>query len=189
MSAGRPRHTVTDDHLRELARIESRPWFIHGKKILKILDRTHDTPWLGGSSTDLKHIYVDPLFRGNAQYLGRPFPVRRLLPPLIEHEEVEGILLVFGTDASGNAYRYDGAHEIATAAEIRKARRLMASLGLPWNEAAYQDIFKPFLKMTERPPWPNIATDLNTECYREDDPALYREIERAILNASIRKAS
>jgi len=33
------------------------------------------------------------------------------MPALVEHEVVESILLLFGTDEKGQRYEYDGAHE------------------------------------------------------------------------------
>jgi hypothetical protein len=184
MSVGHARPHTNESHLRELVRIESQPWFRRAKAIRKILDRSHDIPWLGGSSTDLRRIYADPKFSGVADYLGRAIPIKAFIRPLVDHEETEGILLVFGTDERGQRYDYDGAHEIATCAEERTARRVVETvLGLRWDRDAYQEIYKPILAITVKPPWPNIPADLNTEPYREDDPDLYRQVEGAILHA------
>jgi hypothetical protein len=172
-----------------LARIESQPWFRRAKAIRKILDRSHDIPWLGGSSTDLRRIYADPRFGGNVDYLDRSIPAKVFIRPLVDHEETEGILLVFGTDSSGQRYSYDGAHEIATCAEERTARRVVETvLGLRWDRDAYQAVYKPFLAKTVRPPWHNIAVDLNTEPYQDDDPALYKMVEASIIHAIAQNA-
>lgn len=183
MSVGHAHHPrITQAHLAELARIEQRPWFKRGRAIRKILDRAHSIPWLGGSSIDLKRIYIDPRFRGPCKYRGREVNVSLFVPPVVEHEEVEGILLEDGIEERGARYDYDGAHEMATAAEERKARRIIEQrLEMRWDRNAYQEMFKPFLRVVVKPPWLDIPVDLNTEPYRQDDPDLYRQIEKAIL--------
>jgi hypothetical protein len=184
MSVGH-RHKRGVVHDEELARIAQTPWFKRGITIQRRLFRYKEIPWLGGSSTDSKRIYVDPRFAGTADYLKRQVNVAVLMPALIEHEVVESILLLFGTDERGKKYDYDGAHEFATAREIKVAQRILGNVGFRWNEQAYQDIYKPFLKMTEKGPWQNLPPDLNTEPYRQDAPEIYREIEKQILRGEM----
>ena len=150
------------------------------------LVRRNEIPWLGGSSTNSRRIYVDPRFAGTAYYLrAHIINVAMLMPALVEHEVVESILLLLGTDEKGQRYEYDGAHEFATAREIKVAQNIFGKNGLRWNEEAYQDIYKPFLKMTEKGPWQKLPPDLNTEPYREDAPEIYREIEKQILRGDM----
>lgn len=169
----------------ELARVEQTIWYRKASAIERRLYRRGEIPWLGGSSTDTTRIYVDPRFRGTADYCKRSLNVVQLMPALVTHEIVEAILLVFGTAEDGRKYEYDGAHEVATEAEVRTAKRIMAHFGYPWDEVAYQEIYKPFLKMTEKGPWQNLPPDLNTEPYRDDMPALWREIEQQMLHGEL----
>lgn len=185
LSVGHSHPEPQERHYVELRRIIAQPWFKHGNSIPKQLIRTCEIPWLGGSSTDLRHIYIDPRFRGVVSYRGKPLDVATIIPAVVEHEGIEGICLRLGTDEAGKPYGYDGAHEIATAAEERKAQAIIERQGLRWNRDDYQRIFKPFLKLTIKPPWQNLPADLNTEPYRDDAPELYREIEKQILRQQI----
>jgi hypothetical protein len=185
VSAGHARPRIDASHYRELRRIAGTPWFQRGLAIKKVLIRSAEIPWLGGSSADLRRIYIDPRFTGSASYRSRTVNVEAFVPALVQHEGVEGILLVLGHDEAGRPYSYDGAHELATAAEEQKARVILGRLGLPWDQEAYQQIFKPFLKITVKPPWHNLPIDLNTIPYRDDDPTLYRQIERATLKRQL----
>lgn len=185
MSAGR-HGSFTDAHAKELQRIYRTPWFQKAAKIERRLFRKVEIPWLGGSSQDTRRIYVDHRFAGKAKYCGKMIDVSLCVLPVIDHEVIEGILLVFGTDEAGKRYEYDGAHEIATCAEETVAARIFAKAGLSFNHDAYQEIFKPFLAVTVKPPWNNLPSDLNTTPYREDDPAMFKEIERAMLRQQIR---
>jgi hypothetical protein len=183
MSVGhsKKQHDAAD----ELKRIENTDWYRKAMRIERRLYRRYEIPWLGGSSTDTMRIYVDPRFRGTADYCKRQLNVTQLMPALTTHEVVEAILLVFGKAEDGFKYEYDGAHEVATEAEVRTARRVMARLGYPWDEAEYQEIYKPYLKMTQVGPWQNLPQDLNTEPYRDDAPGLYCEIERQMLRGEV----
>jgi hypothetical protein len=185
VSVGHSHPHPQDKHYRELARIAKQEWFRRGLAIPKLLIRKSQIPWLGGSSIDLKHIYIDPRFAGNTTYLGRLVDVAIFVPAITEHESIEGILLVLGHDEAGKPYSYDAAHELATAAEERVAAKVTAKLGLRFNREAYQEIFKPFLKLTIKPPWIDLPADLNTTPYRDDDKALYGEIEQAIRKQQI----
>lgn len=189
MSTGHHHGAVSDGHRVELARISRLPWFRQGMAIPKVLIRASQIPWLGGSSTDLKRIYADPRFRGYAPYGKAKINARVLLPALIRHEVVEGILLVLGRDERGQRYSYDGAHEIATAAELETARRIIEGLGLRFSPAAYQAIYRPFLAVTEPGPWINLPPDLNMEPYRQDAPGLAKEMERQMLRGEVVRAA
>jgi hypothetical protein len=181
------RHRRSIVHDDELRRIAQTSWFQRGLAIERRLFRRGEIPWLGGSSTDSTRIYVDPRFAGKADYLNMRYTINvaMLMPALIEHEVVESILLLFGIDEKGRHYEYDGAHEIATAREIKVAQNILGKRGFRWNEESYQDIYKPFLKMTEKGPWQNLPPDLNTEPYREDAPEIYRELEKQILRGDM----
>ena len=189
MSTGRHGHP-TEDHVAELQRIRQQPWFKKALLIERRLLRNFTIPWLGGSSMDTRRIYIDPRFYGLiVRYLDREIQVEHLVPGVIEHEVVEAILLVFGRTEAGGRYDYDGAHEIATAAEEQVAQRIFVKIGRRFIPEAYEELFKPFLKLTERPAgWFNLPADLNLEPYRQDDPDLYRDIERAILRQNLVRA-
>ena len=189
MSSGHRDIEPNEDHYRELKRISQLPWFLRGLAIKKQLVRNVEIPWLGGSSTDLSRIYIDHRFSGVARYRKEPINVAILVPAVVQHEGIEGILLVEGTDEAGKPYQYDGAHELATAAEEQKAEKIITQMGLRWDRQAYQDIFKPFIEVMATPPWVNLPADLNVTPYRDDDPAMFREIERTILHQTIRGAA
>jgi hypothetical protein len=108
---------------------------------------------------------------------------------LIQHEVVESILLIWGSKREGGKYDYDGAHEIATEAEILIAKRNFTEEGLKFNEEAYQDIYRPFLAETERGPWTDVPSDLNLEPYRDDAPEIFRDLETMIRRSQISRAS
>jgi hypothetical protein len=187
LSTGRHGHaTVT--HTAELQRIRQQPWFKKALLIERRLIRKFTIPWLGGSSHDTKRIYIDPRFRGEFWYHRERLDVQRIIPCVIEHEVVEAILLVFGKTENRRAYEYDGAHEIATAAEEEVARRVFGKLGLRFDNIEYEEIFKPFVTITEHSAWGNFPPDLNLEPYEQDDPNLYRDIERAMLRQNLVKA-
>jgi hypothetical protein len=180
---------VSETHWREFQKIRARPWFQQGVAIPKTLIRKNDVPWLAGSSADLKRIYIDPRFRGTGRF-GKAFVlVGKFIPGIVRHEIVEGILLVLGRDEKGQRYEYDGAHEIATAAELRVAKIIAQKLGLNWSVTAYQDMFAPFLKAMQSPPWTNLPLDLNLTPYRDDTPVLYREIEKQILRQQLARTA
>lgn len=175
--ADRPR--PNEKHAAELKRIWVQPWFQRGLRIPKKLVRNVEIPWLGGSSGSLEHIYIDHRYAGQGHYRGQAIDVRAFIPALIEHEGVEGILLQCGD------YTYDGAHELATAAEEMIARKICSRLRLKFDRNAYEDMFAPFLAMVKQPPWRNLPADLNLEPYREDAPELYAAIEKQILRDQI----
>jgi hypothetical protein len=179
MSVGHARPRPDEKHTAELKRIWSLPWFQRGLRVSKKLVRDVEIPWLGGSNGDLTHIYIDHRFRGQGAYRGEAIDVGAFVPAVIEHEGVEGILLQFGE------YDYDGAHELATAAEEMIARKIAHKLHVAFDRTAYQDMFSPFLAFVLHPPWRNLPADLNVEPYREDAPALYAEIEKQILRAQV----
>lgn len=173
MSVGHTHRPRPDEkHFAELKRIWKLPWFQRGLRVPKKLVRDVEIPWLGGSSVDLSKIYID-----------HRFDVAAYIPALIEHEGVEGILLKFGD------YTYDGAHELATAAEEMIARKIAHRLRVAFNRATYQDMFAPFLALALHPPWRNLPADLNLEPYREDAPALYAEIEKTIMHQQVTEAA
>lgn len=189
MSVGHTHPRPNEDHYREIERIKTTPWFGFGKRKIKRLYRNHQIPWLGGSSDNIDAIFIDPRYRGNALYLGKIIDVAIFIPAIIEHEAFEGICLVLGLDLAGRPYSYDGAHELATASEERVAARICRKHGLRFHREAYQDIFRPFLSVTSRPPWTNLPTNLNTIPYEQDDPGLYREIEKQIMRSQLEAAT
>lgn len=184
MSAGHHAR-FTDAHRKELERIQRTPWYQKAVKLERRLFRKVEIPWLGGSSQDTQRIYVDHRFAGQARYLGKLIDVSICIPGVVTHEVDEGIFLMFGLTEDGQRYEYDGAHELATCAEEIIAQRAFAKAGLRFDQQAYQDIFKPFLAITKQAPWRNLPRDLNTIPYREDDPALFKEIEREILRQQV----
>jgi hypothetical protein len=179
----------TDTHRKELQRIYKMPWFRKAALIERRLFRKVEIPWLGGSSEDTRHIYVDHRFAGRTRYLAKLIEVAICIPAVIDHETIEAILLVFGVTADGGKYEYDGAHEIATCAEELRAERQFVAAGLKFDRQAYQDIFKTFLTITEKPPWNGLPSDLNTIPYREDDPSLYRELERQMMREQLARTA
>jgi hypothetical protein len=185
MSTAHLHGELDDKHWAELKRIEQTAWFQKGWARPKVLIRTAQIPWLGGSSIDLRRIYVDPRFTGYAPYGKVKILVRALVPAVVRHEVVEGILLLLGTDEAGKPYDYDGAHEIATAAEFLVAKRILGGFGLPFNGTTYNAIYDPFVKITAKGPWKNLPLDLNTEPYRQDAPGIYREMERQMLREQL----
>jgi hypothetical protein len=182
MSVGHLRQHHADA---ELKRVETADWYKRAAQTERRLYRRYEVPWLGGSSTDTLRIYIDPRFRGTADYCKRQLNVAKLIPALTTHEVVEAILLMHGVTEAGGKYDYDGAHEVATEAEVRTAKRIMTKLGYPWDEGAYQEIYKPYLKMTEPGPWQNLPADLNTEPYRDDAPHLFAQIEKQMLRGDV----
>jgi hypothetical protein len=160
MSVGHHRHEPSEDHKRELAKIEREAWFIKARKIpIEINHATH-VPLLGGSSKPTggkRIIFVDHRAYHAIKRLG-------LLDGLIEHETVEGILLDRGE-------KYAAAHEMATAAENEK---------YPDPKAAERH-YPSLLKIARSQPVENIHPRLRLEPYRAAPES--RTLLRAMLKS------
>jgi hypothetical protein len=111
----------------------------------------YDLPYLGGSSVGMERIYVD----------AHAYPKvvdARLLPGLIKHEHVEGVLLEHG-------WRYaiepKAAHRVAIVAENRE----YAARGISPEEA--DRIYRPLIKGDELERLVCCPCDLHMEPYTE----------------------
>jgi len=131
------------------------------------LDDSYDIPYLAGYSLDGKTIYVDRHLPELIHYK-KGQRIREYNPRyfLTIHESVEKALI----DAFG--WKYEHAHDIATAAE----RRAVIEAGLEWQP--YQDAYRPFIKADEHEKIKKAPADLDLTPY-EDDPKLVSRLKKA----------
>ena len=140
MSAGAPPTRSVEsadpnkDHLRELERIERTPWFKAGLAIPYKVVTTKRIPFLGGVSIDGRNIYINLGFPKQVHV--PPYGMIDIRPGLIVHERWEGIFLRKG-------YKYDGAHDFATAAE----NRLYRAHG--WDPSKVQNVYPRLIQAAE----------------------------------------
>jgi len=120
---------------------------------VKILDRTHDIPYLAGYSIDGKTIYIDRHLPRTFPYKGREIEVDRYL---ILHEEVEKTLI----DQLGLHYLH--AHQIATRAEEAAVRADRIS----WRE--YDRFMQKHVKEADDEQLTNVPANLDLKPYRDE---------------------
>jgi hypothetical protein len=150
MSVGH-HHAVEESHAAQYDWLCRQAWFKMAMAHRPEVVTTYDLPYLGGSSVGMERIYVDV----------HAYPVvakAGLLPGLIEHEQVEGVLLEHG-------WRYaiepEASHLVASVAENRKyAARGIAS------ETANR-IYRPLIKADELERLVCCPFDLHMEAYTE----------------------
>jgi hypothetical protein len=150
------RHAPEGDEA-ALDRVSSAPWFLRGRSIPFRVDCSHDIPYLGGIARDGRTVYVDR----------KAYPAlvaQGVLPGLVEHERVEGILLRRGV-------RYSDAHRIATAAE----NRVYAQLGMDAEKA--QAVYPKLVRSAEYETVTRCPKDLDLRPY-SDPPADDRRLAR-----------
>ncbi len=156
MSIGhRHHHEPSEDHLAELAHIRAQPWFREWWSIPFKVEHDWDIPFLGGSSTDLKRVYVHRL-------VWPAIVEHRLLPGLIAHERVEAIL-----ERTGKSYA--DAHEMATCAENEVYRRQGR------NSKDVEKLYPKLLDMTEGAPVFRVPDDLVLQ------PYLYPPVDESLV--------
>jgi hypothetical protein len=147
MSAGH-RHTPDLRHAAQLDALLAEPWFT------RCLDRARrdievvhdfDMPYVAGSSTDLSEVYVD-------QHAYLPIVRAGLLPGLIEHELVEGILERHGWQYLKEP---EAAHMVASCAEdrVNEARGI--------SRAQADKVYAPLIKADAKEKIKNIPIELN----------------------------
>ena len=146
MSAGAgQRHDKGDEA--GLDRVSSATWFLRGRSMPYRIDRSYDIPYVGGISRDGRTVYVDR----------KAYPAllaQGVLPGLIEHERVEGILLRKGM-------AYPDAHGIATAAE----NRVYAQLGMDFEKA--QAVYPKLIRSAEDETVTRCPKDLDLHPYSD----------------------
>ena len=120
---------------------------------VKILDRTHDIPYLAGYSVDGKTIYIDRHLPRTFTYKRREIEVDRYL---ILHEEVEKTLI----DQLGLHYLH--AHQIATRAEEAAVRADRIS----WRE--YDRFMQKHVKEADDEQLTDVPADLDLKPYRDE---------------------
>jgi hypothetical protein len=149
------RHTPTLRHAAQLDALLGEPWFVRclerARRDVEVLYEGVDLPYVAGSNTELEHVYVD-------QHAYQKVAAAGLLPGLIDHELVEGILLRHG-------YNYIkeplAAHMIASCAEDRcnEARGIT-------RETA-EAVYAPLEKADARERLSAVPIDLNMKPYLE----------------------
>ncbi len=148
MSAGH-RHLPTSIHAAQLDDLLRQPWFVRclerARREVEVLYEGIDMPYVAGSSADLEHVYVDQ----------HAYPIilkAGLLPGLIEHELVEGIL-----ERHGWSYikEPNAAHMVASVAEDRcnEARGI--------SRAQADAVYAPLIKADAKEKIRDIPIDLN----------------------------
>jgi hypothetical protein len=150
-----------EDHDKELARLLKLGWVKAGLAIKFDVDHSYDIPYVGGVSKDGKTIYVDRRAYPSLKRLG-------LIPGLVRHEQIEGILLRTGK------YLYRGAHEIATAAENKVYR----AQGKDVKKA--QDNYPRFIRTDAKEKLLRVPADLELRPYL-DPPAATALVKRMKL--------
>ncbi len=154
MSSGH-RHSPTLRHAEQLDALMREPWFVRclerARRDVEVLYEGIDLPYIAGSNAELDHVYVDQHAYPRIVSVG-------LLPGLIEHELVEGILLMHG-------YNYikepQAAHMIASVAEDRCNKERGVS------RAKADAVYLPLIKEGERDKIDAIPIDLNMKPYLE----------------------
>src|ERR1700694_2338922 len=147
MSAGADQRHEGEGDEAGLDRVSSTTWFLRGRSIPYRVDRSYDIPYLGGISRDGRTVYVDR----------KAYPAllaQGVLPGLIEHERVEGILLRRGM-------QYPDAHRIATAAE----NRVYAQLGMDFADA--QAVYPKLIRSAEDETVTRCPRDLDLRPYSD----------------------
>ncbi len=125
------------------------------------VDKSYDSPLLGGSSWDGSIVYID-------RHLPKSIKINRKpvspLPFLIEHERVENAIM----NAMG--YKYDPAHELATLAEHKKVKAAGIDL------KAYETALKPYIKNDSTEKLTRVPKDLNLHPYLDEEDSETRAI-------------
>jgi hypothetical protein len=132
----------------------------------KVIDRSHDVPYLAGYSIDGKTIYIDEHMPKTMKYAGREIDTDRYL---ILHEEVEKTLI----DQLGLHYLH--AHQIASRAEQAAVR----AAGIRWRD--YDRFMQRYVKRIGDERLKNVPADLDLKPYRDEhDFDLIRRMQAAI---------
>lgn len=154
MSTGH-RHAPTDKHAAQLDDLMREPWFVRclecARRDVEVLYEGIDLPYVAGSSADLEHVYID-------QHAYPKIVAAGLLPGLIEHELVEGILERHGW---GYIKEPEAAHMVASVAEDRanEARGI--------SRARADAVYAPLIKADAREKLSAVPVDLNMKPYLE----------------------
>lgn len=170
MSAGHLAHShpIDADRERELKTLLDDPQFAAAVKAYVLVDCDHDVPYAGGSETDWRTICWDRqlcagIAAGKFRIAGKPEDPR---PCGRVHEAVEGAIIhlwahvcqLLGWDPKGP--KYIRAHDVATLAE----QQAVAHKGWDWN--AYQDGWKPWVRIDERETITDPPANLLLEPYK-----------------------
>ena len=166
MSGGH-RHHHSDRHVAQYDALSHQPWFqLALERPYLVIGYVFDLPYVGGSSEGTERIYVDR----------HAYPVivkAGLLPGLIKHELVEGILLDHG-------WKYEiepeAAHLVASVAEERENLKR----GILRQDA--DEIYRPLIKADEHERLVIVPDDLHMQPYLEPpvDKALIAHMRRAM---------
>ena len=114
------------------------------------LDKTYEIPYLAGYSKDGKTVYIDK--RINPILILSDGKKMDVTPYLVKHESTEKHLI----DTMG--YKYQYAHEKATAAEREKVE----ADGYPWDE--YQKyVLGEYKRLKDLSPDAKVPADLDTK--------------------------
>ena len=164
MSVGH-NHTVEERHAAQYDHLCRQAWFKMAMAYRPSVIVSFDLPYVGGSSVGQERVYVDV----NA------YPIiakAGLLPGLLKHEHVEGVLLEHGWHY---AIEPLASHLVATVAENRE----YAMRGISLEHA--NRLYAPLIKADEHERLACCPRDLHMEPYTE--PPVDRELLAAVREA------
>jgi hypothetical protein len=122
------------------------------RRITKV-DRSHDIPFIAGSSKDGKTIFIDRHLPPTFTHLLKKI---RIEPFIVVHEKVEKALL----DELGLHYLH--AHQIA----LRMEREAVKEAGVSWR--AYQSFMKKYEKPISEEHLKKVPHNLELQPYRDE---------------------
>jgi hypothetical protein len=128
------------------------------------LDRSHDVPYLAGSSRDGKTIYIDRHLPRTIRQRGRVIAVA---PFLIVHEVIEKLLF--------NRFRitYPHAHQFA----LRLEQVTVRNAGISWHD--YNAVMQRYVKRAHDERITSLPSDLEIKPYTDEgEAALLKQKQR-----------
>lgn len=163
MSAGHPHGTPTFEHARQYDALLHEPWFQLALERPYAVVISYDLPYVGGSAVFNWRLnprsYTDPPPLWSIYVDQHAYPIIRdagLLPGLVMHERVEGILLEHGWTYNEEPF---AAHMIASVAE----GRVNLARGILPDEA--DRIYRPLIKADQHERLVRVPPDLHMEPY------------------------
>ncbi len=154
MSAGHHRNLHRVSHLTQLFNLLREPWFVRclerARRDVRVIYDC-DLPYVAGSDTDVDRVYIDRHAYSAIKDAG-------LLPSLIEHEVVEGILERHGWNYEKEPL---AAHLVASCAE----ERFNQERGI--SAAQANAVYEPLIKAGTRERLSTVPIDLNMKPYLE----------------------
>lgn len=144
------------------------------------IDRNHDLPYLGGTSTKFRRVYLDQHLPDMISYThdGQKKEFSPI-PFLMAHETFERSVM----DSLG--WHYSHAHQAATGYE----KRQVLAAGLLWGP--YDRVMQRYVKADEHEKLKNVPADLDMRPYNAPpvDEALLARMEKAMGGKNVLKKS